>query len=144
MVAMSMKEKGCAIAYYPPGNKTPVVGIVPACKVEVKDATGAGDTFKVGLVAYVLEHAEAFKNECKKFGFHHRYPSILKHTLSKLPIHHHRVDLPGRIPGTAFHIAQHGQTQIPCGVVADQPADTCILTILLVKLECAIIFNIEP
>jgi sugar/nucleoside kinase (ribokinase family) len=60
MVAMSMKEKGCALAYYPAGQKKPVMAVVPACSVEVKDATGAGDTFKVGLVAYILENREAF------------------------------------------------------------------------------------
>ncbi|MBM3309862.1 MAG: carbohydrate kinase family protein [Candidatus Altiarchaeales archaeon] len=62
IIAISMKERGCAVAYYRPGEKDPVIAVEPACKVKVVDATGAGDTFKVGLVAYVVENLDAYKN----------------------------------------------------------------------------------
>ncbi|MFH1835620.1 MAG: carbohydrate kinase family protein [Methanobacteriota archaeon] len=74
IVAVTSKEKGAILAYYKPGETKPEIVQVPACNVEVKDATGAGDTFKVGLVAYITEHLEEYKSgrlnirEATQFG----------------------------------------------------------------------------
>ena len=74
LVAMTMKDNGSIVAYYPPGGKEPLIASAPAVKVEVLSGTGAGDTFKAGLVAYVVENMERFRNgtldarEAAQFG----------------------------------------------------------------------------
>ncbi|MFH1788107.1 MAG: carbohydrate kinase family protein [Candidatus Altiarchaeota archaeon] len=62
LVAMTRKEQGAALAYFKPGEKSPVAVVeIPACEVEVVDGTGAGDTFKMGLMAYIVEHRKEFE-----------------------------------------------------------------------------------
>jgi len=61
LLVVSMKGEGCAVAYFRPGVDEPVTVHAPACKVKVVDGTGAGDSLKVGIVAYVVENLGLFK-----------------------------------------------------------------------------------
>lgn len=62
LVAMTRKAEGAALAYFKPGETSPTAVVeIPACEVEVADGTGAGDTFKMGLMAYIVEHRKEFE-----------------------------------------------------------------------------------